>query len=211
MDYKLNYISVSGNIGTGKTTLVKNLAKDLGWQALIETPSSFLYNYYLDPKRWAFCTQIDYYTQFIDHLLIIRKAKDKVLIQDRNIIETVEVFNKFQYSNNFLTEMEFKLLRNLHNKCKQVIDLNPEILIYVYCPIDVLLERIKSRGKNYENNINLDYLTRLQGCYDNWINSFNFCPVISLDSDQYNFNNKNDRIQIVEKIIDVAKSFNKSS
>lgn len=196
----MTYITVSGNLGTGKTKLVKELAKDLGWYVLVEIPSIFLNQYYSNPKRWAFCNQVDYYVQFLKHSIHIKKFRDIGIIQDRNIVEAVEIFNKFQYLVGYLTDKEYELLKRLYECCFYLFEWRPDILIYLYCPIDVMLSRINARGYKYEQYIDSNHLTTLQELYEDWINSFNICPVIRFNSNQIDFSNKNDRKIIINKI-----------
>jgi deoxyadenosine/deoxycytidine kinase len=198
---KPKHIAVAGNIGAGKTTLTTMLAKHYKWTPHFEDVdhNPYLVDFYEDMHRWSFNLQIYFLNTRISQLSHIRNGKDTV-IQDRTVYEDAYIFAPNLYEMGLMTHRDFenyfsffKTLRTLTNP--------PDLVIYLKASVPALVDRIQKRGRDYEENIRLDYLKRLNGFYDKWIEKYNDGPLLTIDIDTNNFaENEEDFAEIVKRI-----------
>lgn len=179
------YIVVSGNMGSGKSTLVKFLSHALGVPAFYEPVDNNPYfdRFFKDMQRWSFHSQI----YFLTHKFKIHQEAQaqRFSIIDRSIYEDAEIFVKGLYENKQMTQDEFDLYWSLYESLKKTL-ISPQLIIYLNCNMDLLVKRIKNRARKGEENLSLDHLYVLQDHYDAWINRVNFCEVIKLNIDENN-------------------------
>lgn len=198
---KIKHIAVAGNIGAGKTTLTTMLAKHYKWTPHFEDVdhNPYLADFYEDMQRWSFNLQIYFLNSRIGQLIDIRKGKDTV-IQDRTIYEDAHIFAPNLYEMGLMTARDFENYASFFNTLKNLID-PPDLLIYLKAGIPKLVDQIQKRGREYEENIRLDYLKRLNGFYNKWIDKYTDGPLLVIETDNIDFaENTDDFSEIVRRI-----------
>jgi len=181
------HIAIAGNIGAGKTTLTKLLAKHYRWQAhyeeVLENP--YLDDFYHEMERWSFNLQIYFLYNRFSQILDIQKSGKKI-IQDRSIYEDAYIFAPNLHSMGLLTKRDFENYKNMFSLMEKLVK-GPDIMIYLRSSISKLVENIQLRGREYENSISIDYLSRLNERYEAWVQDYNKGKIISIDVDKVNF------------------------
>lgn len=181
------HIAIAGNIGAGKTTLTKLLAKHYRWQAhyeeVLENP--YLDDFYHEMERWSFNLQIYFLYNRFSQILDIQKSGKKI-IQDRSIYEDAYIFAPNLHSMGLLTKRDFENYKNMFSLMEKLVK-GPDIMIYLRSSISKLVENIQLRGREFENSISIDYLSRLNERYEAWIQDYDKGKVISIDVDKVNF------------------------
>lgn len=198
---KPKHIAIAGNIGSGKTTLASLLSRHYGWEPHYETidDNPYINDFYLDMQRWSFNLQIYFlYTRF-KQLLNIKKS-GKSVIQDRTIYEDAYIFAPNLHDMGLMSLRDYNTYISLFNMLSSLID-PPDLIIYLKASVPTLVKQIQKRGRKFEENIRLDYLKKLNDRYDEWINSFKLCKVLTIDIDNLNFNeNPQDLSLIIDKV-----------
>jgi deoxyadenosine/deoxycytidine kinase len=195
------HIAVAGNIGAGKTTLTTMLAKHYKWTPHFEDVdhNPYLVDFYDDMHRWSFNLQIYFLNNRLGQLLNIRNGKDTV-IQDRTIYEDAYIFAPNLYEMGLMTKRDFENYASFFNTLRRMVN-PPDLLIYLKASIPKLVDQIQKRGRDYEENIRLDYLKRLNTFYDKWISQYNDGPLLVVDIDHINFaDNEEDFAEVVRRI-----------
>lgn len=177
-------VAICGNIGVGKSTLAKLLSKRWGFSIISEPQDTnpFLKKFYSDPKRYALHSQLFFLIHRLKIFEEIEKSEDSFII-DRTIYEDAEIFAKL-----LLNKEEYKLYQEVYKLIYRNFP-TPNLLIYLYAPVDILLKRIAERGRDYEKNIKKTYLKRLNEAYEEWIKNYNLSPVYKLDTTQFDIYN----------------------
>ena len=194
------HIGIAGNIGSGKTTLTRMLAEHYGWTPKYEsvTYNPYLEDYYKDISRWSFNLEVYFLEQRFKDVLEIAKSQETI-IQDRTILEGVYIFVANNRAMGNLTERDFQTYMDLFNLMMSLVKA-PDLLIYLKCSIPHLVSQIQKRGREYEKNMEIDYLTGLNDRYDDWISSYKG-KVLVIDKDNLDFeNNEQDFAQITDII-----------
>ena len=195
------FIGIAGNIGVGKTTFADIVAKNFGWKPYYESVADnpYLNDFYQDMNRWSFNLQIYFlHHRFAGQVEI--KTVDSGVIQDRTIYEDVEIFARNLYEMNFMSDRDWRTYNDLFSNMTQFLQ-KPDLIIYLRASTDTLLSRVRSRARNFEQNISSEYLHSLNIAYDKWINRFTDCPVLIIESDGFNiFQDKKKLNHILEKI-----------
>ncbi|MDI9320712.1 MAG: deoxynucleoside kinase [Phycisphaerales bacterium] len=195
------HIAVAGNIGAGKTTLTEMLAKQYGWEPYFEDVehNPYLADFYEDMPRWSFNVQMYFLNSRIRQQLAIKAGK-KSVIQDRTIYEDAAIFAPNLYEMGLMSGRDFENYQSFFNNLKQLIN-PPDLLIYLKASVPKLVDQIQKRGREYEENIRLDYLKRLNEFYNKWIANYKDGPLLIIDLDQLNFEeNKEDFAEVLSKI-----------
>lgn len=177
------YITVAGNIGVGKSTLVSILAEEFDWQPYYELVADhpYLEDYYRDRERWGFHSQIWFLTQRYQQHLEIADTPISVC-QDRSIYEDYEVFVKGLLEQRILSHRDFRTYRQLFLALVQSIA-PPTLLIYLHASVPTLIRRINERARPAERAIPSAYLEHLNRRYDEWLRRFELCPVLRIETD----------------------------
>ena len=181
------HIAIAGNIGSGKTTLTKMLAAHYGWTPKFESVdyNPYLADFYEDMERWSFNLQVYFLNKRFKDVVDISKL-DEVIIQDRTIYEDAHIFAGnlhemgLMSSRDIETYMQiFRLVTNLVQK--------PDLLIYLKASVPTLVKQIHKRGRDYEMNIDVAYLERLNKKYNHWIEELYEGRVLVVDKDTEDF------------------------
>ena len=200
------HIAISGNIGAGKTSLAELLSKHCGWEAhyedVIDNP--YLDDFYNHMERWSFNLQIYFLKSRFEQLLKIRNTNN-VIVQDRTIYEDAHIFAPNLKSMGLMNQRDFKNYQELFELMESQIQ-GPDLLIYLRSNIPNLVNKIHKRGREYENSISIDYLSRLNERYEAWTSTYNKGNIIRIDVDELDFvENKEDLKLIIAKVEDEIK------
>ena len=198
---KIKHIAIAGNIGAGKTTLTKMLAKHFKWEPHFEDVdhNPYLSDFYEDMHRWSFNLQVYFLNSRLQQLLEIRNGTETV-IQDRTIYEDAFIFAPNLHDMGLMTQRDFDNYSKFFSTIQQMVSA-PDLLIYLKAGIPKLVDQIQKRGRDYEENIRLDYLKRLNAYYDKWIADYKDGPLLVVEVDQMDFaENEEDFAKIISKI-----------
>lgn len=196
------HIAVAGNIGAGKTTLTALLAKHYGWTAHFEDVdhNPYLTDFYKDMPRWSFNLQVYFLNTRLQQLLKIHAGSESV-IQDRTIFEDAQIFAPNLYDMGLMTKRDFDNYASLFSTLNQLVS-PPDLLIYLKASIPKLVDQIQKRGRDYEENIRLDYLKRLNGFYESWISGYTAGPLLVVDVNTLDFAEREEDLADVIRRID---------
>jgi|TARA_R110001632_G_scaffold172543_1_gene291945 deoxyadenosine/deoxycytidine kinase len=195
------HIAIAGNIGAGKTTLTRLLAKHYKWTPQYEdvVDNPYLDDFYNAMERWSFNLQVYFLNSRFRQLLEIRNSK-KSIIQDRTIYEDAFIFAPNLHAMGLLTNRDYNNYKSLFDLMESVVDA-PDIMIYLRSSIPNLVSQIHKRGREYENSISIDYLSRLNERYEAWITEYDKGKLLIIDVDNINFvDNPEDLGEIINRI-----------
>ena len=195
------HIAIAGNIGAGKTTLTKLLAKHYKWNTHFEDTEEnpYLNDFYDDMQRWSFNLQIYFLNSRLNQIMQIRES-NKTVIQDRTIYEDAYIFAPNLHAMGLMTTRDYENYIDLFDSMMRFVQ-PPELLIYLRGSIPTLVKQIQKRGRDYEESIRLDYLKRLNERYEAWITSYDKGKLLIIDIDNINYaDNDEDLSIIIEKI-----------
>jgi hypothetical protein len=195
------HIAIAGNIGAGKTTLTQLLAKHYKWtpqyEDVLENP--YLEDFYTDMERWSFNLQVYFLNSRFRQVLQIRESGKKI-IQDRTIYEDANIFAPNLHAMGLLSQRDFDNYSSLFELMEKLVAA-PDLLIYLRSSIPNLVSQIHKRGRDYENTISIDYLSRLNERYEAWIHGYDKGNLLIIDVDEIDFvNNPEDLGGIINKI-----------
>ncbi len=195
------HVAIAGNIGSGKTTLTRLLAKHYKWQAHYEDveDNPYLDDFYNQMERWSFNLQIYFLNSRFRQIVEIRE-KGKNVIQDRTIYEDANIFAPNLHAMGLMTNRDFENYRSLFDLMESVTA-GPDLLIYLRSSIPNLVNQIHKRGREYENSISIEYLSRLNERYEAWIHNYDKSNLIIFDVDNINFVDDPEHLgQVINKI-----------
>ncbi|MEZ5004031.1 MAG: deoxynucleoside kinase [Chitinophagales bacterium] len=192
---------MAGNIGAGKTTLTEKLAKHYGWEPIYEAVDNnpYLNDFYENMPRWSFNLQIYFLHSRLKQVLDIQKG-NKTVIQDRTVFEDAYIFAPNLHEMGLMSTRDFENYINLFRTIFTQVQA-PDLMIYLKCSLPNLVDQIQKRGREYEDNIRLDYLKQLNSYYNNWIDNYREGELLVIDVDTLNFaDNPEDFSTVVHKI-----------
>lgn len=195
------HIAIAGNIGAGKTTLTKLLSKHYRFEAhfedVVENP--YLDDFYGEMERWSFNLQVYFLNSRFRQILEIHSSK-KHVIQDRTIYEDAHIFAPNLHAMGLMTHRDFQNYKSLFDLMESLVK-GPDLLIYLRSSIPNLVEQIHKRGREYENSISIEYLSRLNERYEAWIQEYNKGKLLIIDVNDLNFvDNPQDLGFVIEQI-----------
>jgi deoxyadenosine/deoxycytidine kinase len=195
------HIAIAGNIGAGKTTLTKLLSKNFGWTPHFEDVENnpYLNDFYEDMVRWSFNLQIYFLNSRFGQIIDIQKGEETV-IQDRSIYEDAFIFAPNLHEMGLMTSRDFQNYQSLFNTLHSMVD-PPDLMIYLKASIGTLVNQIEKRGRDYEDNIRLDYLKRLNEHYDNWAKNYKLGKLLIINVDDLNFAEKKEDLGKVVNMV----------
>ena len=199
------HIAIAGNIGSGKTTLTRLLAKRYGWIPRFEPVDNnpYLADFYADMKRWAFNTQIYFLNKRFKEVVEISQSSETI-IQDRTIFEDARIFAPNLHAQGMMSDRDFENYEDLFELMISLVKL-PDLMIYIRSTIPTLVAQIQKRGREFEQGIRIDYLEGLGRRYEDWISTYKGNLII-VDGDTVKFGESAEDLQKVTDMID-AKLF----
>ena len=195
------HIAIAGNIGSGKTTLTKMLAKRFGWNPRFEPVDNnpYLADFYVDMERWSFNLQVYFLNKRFKEVVEISKSEDTI-IQDRTIFEDACIFAPNLHGMGMMSDRDFANYSDLFDLMISLVDL-PDLMIYIRTSVPTLVSHIEKRGRDFEKSIRIDYLTGLNYRYENWIKDYKGHLII-IDGDNIDFENRPQDFQTITDQID---------
>ena len=175
-----HFILVAGNIGSGKTSLTEGIGARLGWRTAFESVSDnpYLAEFYADMRQWSFHLQVFFLGHRAKQHLALAHSPEST-IADRSIYEDAYIFARALHHLGSLSERDYLSYRAVFDLVIAGMP-HPDLLLYLRTPVSVLLERIRLRGRGIESGITHDYLSLLDTFYEEWIQTFDLCPVLTI-------------------------------
>ncbi len=198
---KAKHVAVAGNIGAGKTTLTELLSKHYKWIPQFEDVdhNPYLMDFYEDMPRWSFNLQIYFLNSRLNQLVEIERGTETV-IQDRTIYEDAHIFAPNLHEMGLMSKRDYDNYFDFFSTLKQMVQ-PPDLLIYLKASVPTLVGQIQKRGREYEENIRLDYLKKLNELYNKWIDGYKEGPLLVIDVDKNNFADKEEDFgEIINKV-----------
>jgi len=198
---KPKHVAVAGNIGAGKTTLTEMLSKHYRWIPQFEDvdQNPYLFDFYDDMPRWSFNLQIYFLNSRLNQLIEISKGTETV-IQDRTIYEDAYIFAPNLHEMRLMSKRDFENYFDFFQNLQQMVK-PPDLLIYLQASVPTLVGQIQKRGREYEENIRLDYLKKLNEFYNKWIEGYKEGPLLIINVDQNKFAENSEYFgEIISKI-----------
>ncbi len=197
----LKHIALSGNIGSGKTTLAKELSKNFGWEIMLESveDNPYLEDFYSDMRKWAYKLQVYFLFNRYDQVKNIRLS-DIPVVQDRTIYEDAHIFAKHLHSSGNISHSNYqKYLREYERVVAN--SKPPDLLIYLRSNVPNLVNRINIRNRSYETKISIQYLNDLNELYERWIDKYDLGKLLIIESDKYDYvKNKHELASVLEMV-----------
>ncbi len=195
------HIAIAGNIGSGKTTLTKMLAKRYGWTPRFEPVDNnpYLDDFYHDMSRWSFNLQVYFLNKRFKEVVEISQSKETI-IQDRTIFEDAKIFAPNLHDQGYMSDRDFENYSDLFDLMMSLVKL-PQLMIYIRSSIPTLVKHIEKRGRSFEKSIRIDYLTGLQQRYEEWIKDYKG-DLIIIDGDKLSFEDTPEDFRKVTDLID---------
>ncbi len=182
-----HFVAVAGNIGVGKSTLVKLLAERMQWTPFFEPQAQnpYLSDFYQDMQEWSFQSQIFFLSR---RLRAHRDIADHAgpAVQDRSVYEDAEIFAYNLFLERNMSDRDYRTYRDLYEVLTRFLP-PPDLVVYLRASVDTLMSRIAMRGRDYEKGIQPDYLRRLNNLYEEWTDRFSLCPVLTVPADDLNY------------------------
>ena len=184
---KPKHVAIAGNIGAGKTTLTEMLSKHYKWIPQFEDVdhNPYLMDFYDDMPRWSFNLQIYFLNSRLNQLLEIQLGTETV-IQDRTIYEDANIFAPNLHEMGLMGKRDFDNYYTFFQTLKSMVQ-PPDLLIYLRASVPTLVSQIQKRGRDYEENIRLDYLKKLNEYYNKWIDNYDEGALLIIDVDKNKF------------------------
>jgi deoxyadenosine/deoxycytidine kinase len=198
---KPKHVAVAGNIGAGKTTLTELLSKHYKWIPQFEDVdhNPYLMDFYEDMPRWSFNLQVYFLNTRLNHLLEIQRGTETV-IQDRTIYEDAHIFAPNLHEMGLMSKRDFDNYYYFFQTLKSMVQ-PPDLLIYLKASVPALVGQIQKRGREYEENIRLDYLKKLNELYNKWIADYKEGPLLVIDVDKNNFDENEEHLgEVINKV-----------
>ena len=194
-------ILLAGNIGAGKTSLTERIGEKLGWTTAFESvvDNPYLPEFYKDMQAWAFHLQIYFLGHRAEQHIHLAKLPESAIL-DRSIYEDAHIFARALNHMGNLNDLDYQAYLRLYSLIVESLP-RPDLLVHLQAPVSVLMKRIRRRARNIETGISVDYLSLLDRFYEEWIEGFSLCPVLTIRSDDLDFVNRSQHLEVVVKRI----------
>lgn len=194
------HIAIAGNIGSGKTTLTRLLAKHFGWTPHYEDVENnpYLHSFYEDMQRWSFNLQVYFLNSRFRQVIEIRNSGISI-VQDRTIYEDAYIFAPNLHAMNLMSTRDFENYSSLFELMSKFIQ-PPDLLIYLRADVPTLVKQIQKRGREYEASIRIDYLNHLNERYEAWITKYKIGKLLIFDVDNIDLEKPADLSHVIEKV-----------
>jgi deoxyadenosine/deoxycytidine kinase len=190
-------VLVAGNISAGKTSLAERVGARLGWRAAFESVADnpYLAEFYADMQQWAFHLQVFFLGHRARQHLELANGPQSA-IADRSIYEDAYIFARALHHLGNLTERDYKAYRAVFELVVEAMP-QPDLLLYLRAPVEILMERIRRRGREMERGITADYLRLLDRFYEEWLAVYDLSPVLTIRTDDLDFVHRPEDLDVV--------------
>lgn len=197
-----HFITIAGNIGVGKSTLVQLLSERLGWEPVFEAVAEnpYLTDFYDDMQRWSFHSQVFFLSRRLKQHHALLQWPSSIL-QDRSVYEDAEIFARNLYVQGHMSERDWGCYWELYQALTTVLQ-PPHLVIYLQASLPTLRRRIARRGREYEQAITDAYLKQLNELYDQWVVNFNLSPVLTINTDNLDYVQYDEHLDQIWQSID---------
>jgi len=191
------FVLMAGNIGTGKTSLTELIGEQLGWRTAFESVADnpYLPDFYANMKQWSFHLQVYFLGHRADQHINLAMNEHSAII-DRSIYEDAHIFARALHHMGNLTDRDYEAYLKIYQLILTVLP-KPDLLIHLKAPVPVLMNRIRKRARDMETGVSVEYLSLLDRFYEEWIETFDLCPVLTIKSDDLDFVHKKHHLEIV--------------
>jgi deoxyadenosine/deoxycytidine kinase len=198
--------AIAGNIGAGKTSLAKLLSKHYKWEPHFEDVihNPYLDDFYVHMERWSFNLQV-YFLNSRFRQLMSFNGSEKSVVQDRTVYEDAYIFAPNLHAMGLMNQRDFNNYLSLFELMESMIKA-PELLIYLRSSIPNLVNKIHKRGREYENSISIEYLSRLNERYEAWVSTYDKGKLLVIDVDNLDFVHKKEDLGFIIEKIDAEMS-----
>ena len=194
---KKYFVAVAGNIGVGKSSLTTLLAQRLGWEPFFEAVAEnpYLADFYADMPTWSFHSQIFFLSRRLYDYRALMEHPTSVL-QDRTVYEDAEIFARNLHRQELMSERDWSSYWDLYSAVSTLLP-PPDLVVYLQASVSTLMNRIGMRGREFEQRISDEYLAQLNDLYDEWVAGFNLCPVLTIATDNLDFVQTPEHLDII--------------
>lgn len=192
-------VVVAGNIGAGKTALTERIGQRMKWDTGFESVADnpYLPDFYADMRTWSFHLQMYFLGHRAEQYKKLASSPTSVIL-DRSIYEDAHIFVRALHHLGNLTERDHDAYKRLYEVVLSGLP-TPNLLIYLKAPVSTLMDRIKRRARGMETGIEEDYLTLLDSFYEDWLSSFDMCPVLTINTKNLDYVN---RPEVLDQVAD---------
>jgi deoxyadenosine/deoxycytidine kinase len=187
MDKTKYFITIAGNIGVGKSTLVSLLSEKTGWEPVLEAVAEnpYLVDFYQNMQRWSFHSQVFFLSRRLyQHHDLLKQTSS--ILQDRSVYEDAEIFARNLFRQGNMSQRDWECYNELYQTMAALLK-PPHLVIYLRASVPTLRRRIGQRGRDYEQEISTEYLEQLNELYEDWITNFELSPVLTIDTDNLDY------------------------
>lgn len=204
------FIGIAGNIGAGKSTLTGMLSQAFSWEPFYEANAEnpYLADFYQDMERWSFHSQVFFLGKRLEHHNLLLQHQGSV-VQDRTVYEDAEIFARNLYDQREMSARDYDAYRRLYEAISAFLP-PPDLMIYLQASVPTLVAHIQKRGREYEQGITPQYLARLNRLYEQWINDWTACEVLTLKIDDMDFQSNPDDFERIRQDVAARLNFVKS-
>lgn len=194
-------VVVAGNIGAGKTSLTERIGNRLGWHTAFESVADnpYLPDFYADMCAWSFHLQVFFLGHRAQQYLELASLPQSAIL-DRSIYEDAFIFARALHHMGNLNDRDYYSYQRVFDLLVKHLP-PPDLLIYLRAPVPVLMERVRRRARNIESGITGEYLSLLDSFYDDWLEKFDLCPILTIRTDDLDFVHQPKHLDIVTKYI----------
>lgn len=191
------FVAIAGNIGVGKSTLTALLRQQLNWEPFFEAveDNPYLADFYQDMRGWSFHSQIYFLSRRLRHHWQLLQRTNSV-VQDRTVYEDAEIFARNLYQQDLMDDRDYQSYCELYEVVTTVLP-PPDLIVYLRASVPTLRDRIQRRGRPFEQDIAASYLEQLNRLYEEWIDGFSLCPVLTVPSDDLDFVLNTDHLELI--------------
>jgi hypothetical protein len=196
------YLVVAGNIGAGKSSLVRLLSERLRFRPYYEpvAENPYLEDFYKDMPAWAFHSQLF----FLSYRLRSHRAlmdDPHSVVQDRSLYEDAEVFARNLYDRGTMSERDWLTYFGLYETMAGLLP-SPDLVVYIRASVETLKSRIAARGRGFEAAIPDEYLESLGSLYESWIEGFDLAPVLVVPGDRLDFVSESGHLEAIAQNVE---------